>query len=98
MRAKPAVTALIRLLAQVRGEVRADIVRFLTEISGQQSGVDAAAWFAWWNEKEKTFDQEFIDYARSVYYNNDRRSAIKRAINEGLSAEFVEEKEHPNYQ
>lgn len=56
VRAKPAVTALIQLLAKVKGEVRADIVRFLTEISGQQSGVDAAAWLSWWNEKEKTFE------------------------------------------
>jgi len=56
VRSKPAVMALIQLLPKVRGEVRADIVRYLTEISGQQSGVDAAAWLSWWNEKEKTFE------------------------------------------
>src|SRR5439155_17398501 len=56
VRAKPAVTALIRLLVQVKGEVRADIVRYLTDISGQQMGVEAAAWLSWWNEKEKSFE------------------------------------------
>src|SRR5262245_14704677 len=56
VRAKPAVRALIGLLPKVKGEVRADIVRFLTEISGQQLGVDAAGWLTWWNEKEKAFE------------------------------------------
>src|SRR5207253_2148320 len=56
VRAKSAVIALIRLLAKVKGEVRADIVRFFTELSGQELGNDAAAWLSWWNEKEKTFE------------------------------------------
>jgi hypothetical protein len=56
VRAKPAVTALIQLLAKVKGEVRADIVHYLTEISGQQSGFEASAWLSWWNEKEKAFE------------------------------------------
>src|SRR5205823_10857921 len=56
VRAKPAVTALIQLLAKVKGEVRADIVRFLTDISGQQLGFEAPAWLSWWSEKEKSFE------------------------------------------
>jgi hypothetical protein len=56
VRAKPAVTALIQLLVEVKGEVRADIVKFLKDISGQELGADAAAWLAWWSEKEKTFE------------------------------------------
>jgi len=53
VRAKPAVMALIQLLVKVKGEVRADIVHYLAEISGQQLGLEAPAWLAWWNENEK---------------------------------------------
>lgn len=48
-------------------------------------------------ESEQRFDAEFIEKARSVYRTNDRRAAIKRKINEMLSATFMEEKEHPAY-
>ena len=33
-------------------------------------------------EKHKSFDDEFIQLARSVYITNDERSRIKRRINE----------------
>jgi len=48
-------------------------------------------------EHEQRFDARFIELARSVYQNNDRRAAIKRQINERLSSQFTEEKEHPKY-
>ncbi len=49
-------------------------------------------------EQAKEFDSQFIDMARGVYRHNDRRSAIKRQINERLAAQFVEEKQHPAYE
>jgi hypothetical protein len=55
VRSKTAVTALITLLTKVKGEVRSDIVKFLTNSSGQQLGVDASAWLAWWDQNEKSF-------------------------------------------
>lgn len=48
-------------------------------------------------EREQRFDSQFIEKARSVYRNNDRRAAIKRQINDYYAAQFVEEKEHPPY-
>jgi predicted DNA-binding protein YlxM (UPF0122 family) len=33
-------------------------------------------------EKEQKFDEEFIQLARSVYKNNDKRAEIKKKINE----------------
>jgi tetratricopeptide (TPR) repeat protein len=48
-------------------------------------------------EREQRFDHEFIELARNVYRNNDRRAALKRRINEYYSAQFVEEKDHPKY-
>lgn len=48
-------------------------------------------------EREQRFDAQFVEQARSVYRNNDRRAAIKRQINAHYAAQFIEEKEHPAY-
>jgi hypothetical protein len=45
-------------------------------------------------EAAKSFDQEFIELARSVYRRNDERAAIKREINKLLNSEIVEEKSY----
>jgi len=55
VRSKTAVTVLITLLPKAKGEVRADIVKFLTTVSGQQLGIDAGVWQNWWDQNEKTF-------------------------------------------
>lgn len=49
-------------------------------------------------EAQKTFDQGFIELARSVYFTNDRRSDVKRDINMKLGSDFVEEKSYEEYQ
>jgi hypothetical protein len=41
-------------------------------------------------EKEKRFDQQFIDLARSVYIINDERARIKKEINEITNSEIKE--------
>jgi hypothetical protein len=48
-------------------------------------------------EREKDFSQRFIDLARSVYMNNDRRAALKREINIILKSELLEEKSYEDY-
>ena len=48
-------------------------------------------------EKDKAFDAEFIELARSVYIRNDERARIKRAINEKLGSTLVEEKSYEDY-
>lgn len=45
-------------------------------------------------EEAQEFGERFIELARSVYQNNDRRAAIKKEINELLGAKFREEKEY----
>jgi len=45
-------------------------------------------------EKNKTFDQEFIDLARSVYITNDKRANIKKDINILSESSFIEEKSY----
>jgi DNA-binding transcriptional regulator PaaX len=48
-------------------------------------------------ERSKTFDQGFIELARSVYFTNDERARIKRVINEKLGSELIEEKSYEDY-
>ncbi|MGB5984336.1 MAG: DUF6165 family protein [Desulfobacterales bacterium] len=48
-------------------------------------------------EARQEFDDEFIQLARGVYFANDRRSAIKRAINLAHGSDLMEEKEYVDY-
>jgi len=48
-------------------------------------------------EKAQAFDARFIELARTVYHTNDRRAAVKRAINEKLGSRLVEEKSYQDY-
>jgi hypothetical protein len=48
-------------------------------------------------ERARTFDQEFIDLARAVYFTNDERAAVKREINTKLGSKIVEEKSYAAY-
>jgi hypothetical protein len=43
-------------------------------------------------EREKRFDKEFVELARSVYIMNDQRSEIKKIINILTESDLVEEK------
>jgi len=49
-------------------------------------------------ERVKDFGDEFIQTARSVYFINDKRSEVKRAINELTGSNLTEEKSYENYQ
>ena len=48
-------------------------------------------------EKNKEFDNEFIQLARSVYLNNDRRSETKKVLNMKVNSEIIEEKSYEKY-
>jgi hypothetical protein len=48
-------------------------------------------------ERARTFDQEFIDLARAVYFTNDERATVKREINTKLGSKIVEEKSYAAY-
>ena len=48
-------------------------------------------------ERNKIFDQKFIDLARSVYFTNDIRADIKSKINKNFGSELVEVKSYEEY-
>ncbi len=45
-------------------------------------------------EQAGDFGPGFVELARSVYKNNDRRAALKRAINDLLGSSIIEEKSY----
>lgn len=48
-------------------------------------------------ERNKQFNQKFIDLARAVYFTNDQRSQIKLDINNYFGSEIVEVKSYEKY-
>jgi tetratricopeptide (TPR) repeat protein len=66
--------------------------------------LDAVNLAIWDNEEQmrdretrQAFGEDFVAGARSTYRNNDRRAAIKRAINDLLGSRLVEEKSYRPY-
>jgi len=48
-------------------------------------------------EREKRFDKEFVELARSVYITNDKRCEVKKLINIMTSSGLIEEKGYQPY-
>lgn len=48
-------------------------------------------------EREKSFGDDFVELARSVYFTNDTRAKIKKEINIKYGSLFVEEKSYKEY-
>ena len=48
-------------------------------------------------ERNKKFDQIFIDLARSVYFTNDKRSEVKLEINKKFGSKIIEVKSYEEY-
>ena len=48
-------------------------------------------------ERNKKFDQTFIDLARSVYFTNDKRSEVKLEINKKFGSKIIEVKSYEGY-
>ncbi|MDP1751784.1 MAG: DUF6165 family protein [Reyranella sp.] len=68
----------------------------LAELSKELKAVNEVLWQAEEDlrdhELRQNFDEHFIDVARTVYISNDRRSKLKRQIDELLGSSLIEEK------
>lgn len=49
-------------------------------------------------ERNKDFGSDFVSLARAVYFTNDKRSDVKKAINLLTDSGFVEEKSYEDYE
>ena len=48
-------------------------------------------------ERNREFDERFIELARAVYFTNDKRADVKKEINLKFGSTFVEEKSYQDY-
>jgi hypothetical protein len=48
-------------------------------------------------ERNKDFGSKFIETARAVYFNNDKRAEIKKQINLKTGSNLIEEKSYEQY-
>ena len=49
------------------------------------------------HEYKNKFNQNFVKLARNVYFLNDKRSKIKKDINESVGSKIIEEKSYKEY-
>jgi hypothetical protein len=88
-------------LALLRAELATDVPPRLAALRGQLAAVNRRLWDTEdairRKEAGQAFDAAFIELARAVYRCNDERSRIKRAINELLGSEIIEEKQYVGY-
>ena len=73
----------------------------ISDLFDQLTEVNAALWKIEDDIRAKeasgTFDQEFIELARSVYKQNDLRAALKKELNIRSGSTLVEEKLYQKY-
>jgi hypothetical protein len=73
----------------------------LAELRAELKRINAALWEIEDEiracEAEKDFGERFVALARSVYFTNDERGRIKRAINTLLGSALFEEKQYTAY-
>lgn len=81
------------------GAIRAS--EALTDLTGQLKATNEALWDIEDEirncERNQDFGPQFIELARSVYHQNDRRFELKRRINEQVGSALVEEKSYAPY-
>lgn len=73
----------------------------VAEFLGELTEINTALWEIEDNirrcEARQDFGDRFVELARAVYVTNDRRAAVKRAINELLDSDIMEEKHYVDY-
>jgi hypothetical protein len=73
----------------------------LERLSAELTAINAALWDIEDGkrdcERRGDFGSDFVRLARAVYIENDRRAAVKRAINLAVGSEIVEEKSYRPY-
>ncbi len=94
---RPNVVKELALLEAVAAQSLPDLAELIAElemVNGQLWDIEEGKRDC---ERRQVFGQEFIELARSVYVENDRRAAIKRRINEAVGSDLVEEKSYRPY-
>ena len=88
-------------LALLRAELATDVPPGVAALRGELAATNRRLWdiedAVRRKEAAQAFDAEFIELARTIYRSNDERSRIKRAINDLLGSDIIEEKQYVGY-
>ena len=95
-------TTYSREIASGSGQAGSDqTFRRLEQLTGELAEVNTVLWdiedALRECERRSDFGPDFVQLARSVYFQNDRRAALKREINRLLNSAIVEEKSYADY-
>jgi hypothetical protein len=97
---RPNVTKELELLEAVAARELQNVPG-LAALTAELEAVNAALWDVEDGkrdcERRKDFGPAFVELARKVYQENDRRAAIKRRINEAAGSDLMEEKSYRPY-
>ncbi len=91
---KKELQALEAVLQQWDLRIDASLIQRLKDVNAELWKIEDAIRE---HERRKDFGETFIQLARSVYLQNDKRAAIKKEINTACGSAFVEEKSYQVY-
>ena len=86
---------LLRKIIQDKNlEIDIDLINSLKEVNNNLWEIEDNIRI---KERDQKFNKEFIQLARSVYKENDKRASIKKEINQKYNSDLVEEKSYRNF-
>ena len=88
------IKLLKKILQDKNLNIDIDLINNLKQINNNLWEIEDNIRIKEFNQK---FDKEFIQLARSVYKENDKRASIKKEINQKYNSELVEEKTYHTY-
>ena len=83
-----------KILQDKNLEIDIDLINNLKEVNNNLWEIEDKIRI---KERNKEFDKEFVELARSVYKENDKRASLKKEINQQYNSALVEEKSYNNY-
>ena len=82
-----------KILQDKNLEIDIDLINSLKEVNNNLWKIEDNIRI---KERDQKFNKEFIQLARSVYKENDKRASIKKEINKKYNSELIEEKSFSN--
>ena len=83
---------MLKNIIQVKNiEIDIDLINDLKEVNSNLWKIEDNIRL---KESNQEFDKEFIELARSVYKENDKRATIKKEINQKFHSDLIEEKSY----
>ena len=82
-----------KILQDKNLEIDIDLINSLKEVNNNLWQIEDNIRI---KERDQKFNKEFIQLARSVYKENDKRASIKKEINQKYNSKLIEEKSYSN--